>query len=103
VEKNLELVHTDLCGRITPATEGGNNYFLLIVDDRSRYMWLEVIKTKDEAFERFKKVKAWVEAESGQRLFGFRSDRGGEFNSTVFRQFCDDGGIKHFTTAPYTP
>jgi hypothetical protein len=27
VEKNLELVHTDLCGPITPAMEGGNNYF----------------------------------------------------------------------------
>jgi hypothetical protein len=36
-------------------------------------------------------------------LLGFRSDRGGEFNSTAFCKFCDDGGIKHFTTAPYTP
>jgi hypothetical protein len=102
-EENLELVHTELCGPISPATEGGNNYFLLVVDDHSRYMWLEVIKSKADAFQRFKKIKALAEAQSGRRLLAFRSDRGGEFNSTVFRQFCDNGGITHYTTAPYTP
>lgn len=99
----LELVHTDLCGPVTPATAGGNRYFLLVVDDHSQYMWLEVIKTKAEAFARFKKIQARAEAESGRCLLAFRSDRGGEFNSIAFRQYCDDGGIKHCTTAPYTP
>ena len=36
----LELVHGDLCGPITPGTNGGRRYFLLLVDDCSRYMWL---------------------------------------------------------------
>jgi hypothetical protein len=36
----LELVHGDLCGPITPATHGGRRYFLLLVDDHSRFMWL---------------------------------------------------------------
>jgi hypothetical protein len=49
-EHGLELVHTYLCGPITPATLSGNSYFLLVVDDFSRYMWLEVLKTKGEAF-----------------------------------------------------
>jgi hypothetical protein len=102
-EENLELVHTNLCGPISLAMEGGNNYFLLVVDDHSRYMWLEVIKSKADAFQHFKKIKALAEAQSGRRLLAFRSDRGGEFNSTAFRQFCDDGGITHYTTAPYTP
>jgi hypothetical protein len=39
-KERLELVHTDLCGPITPATPSGNKYFLLVVDDFSRYMWL---------------------------------------------------------------
>ena len=34
----LELIHDDLCGPITPATNGGWWYFLLFVDDCSRYM-----------------------------------------------------------------
>ena len=38
--ETLELVYDDLCGPITPATLGGRKYFILLVDDCSRYMWL---------------------------------------------------------------
>jgi hypothetical protein len=37
-ERALDLMHMDLCGPIKPATGGGNQYFLLVVDDYSRYM-----------------------------------------------------------------
>ena len=53
----LELVHDDLCGPITPATNGGRRYFLLLVDDRSRYMWLQLLMSKDEAAVAIKKFK----------------------------------------------
>ena len=36
----FELIHDDLYGPITPATNGGRRYFLLLVDDCSRYIWL---------------------------------------------------------------
>jgi hypothetical protein len=102
-EKPLDLVHIDLCGQIRPSTPGGKNYFLLVVDDFSRYMWLELLVTKAEAFECFKRVKAMAEVESGCRLRAFRSDRRGEFNSIQFTEFCNEKGLKHFTTAPYSP
>ena len=54
----LDLVHGDLCGPITLPTPGGKLYFLLIVDDHSRYMWLELLATKDEALSSFKKIKS---------------------------------------------
>lgn len=37
-ERHLELVHGDLCGPVASATPSGNNYFLLLVDDRSCFM-----------------------------------------------------------------
>jgi hypothetical protein len=37
-KERLELVHGDLCGPMTPATPGGRRYFLLLVDNLSRYM-----------------------------------------------------------------
>ena len=40
VAETLELVHGDLCGPITSVTPGGRKYFILLVDDYSRYMWL---------------------------------------------------------------
>jgi transposase InsO family protein len=66
-------------------------------------MWLELIKMKDEALRFFKKVKALAETERGSKLLAFRSDRGGEFNSTECTEFCEENGVRHFTTAPYTP
>jgi hypothetical protein len=32
----LELIHEDLCGKISPPTR--NQYFLLLVDDRNSFM-----------------------------------------------------------------
>jgi hypothetical protein len=46
-ERTLELVHGDLCGPITPETPSGGKYFLLLVDDKSRFMWLKVLARKN--------------------------------------------------------
>ena len=66
-------------------------------------MWIEVLRTKREAFAFFKKVKAAAETRSGCKLLAFRSDRGGEFNSTAFVEYCNELGIKHKRTRPYRP
>jgi hypothetical protein len=47
-ERVLELVHGDICGKIAPATPSGNQYFLLLVDDRSRFTW--IAGTKGSSF-----------------------------------------------------
>jgi hypothetical protein len=72
----LQLVHGDLCGPISPATQGGRRYFLLLVDDHSRMMWLTLLRTKDEAAEAIRRFTAAAEMESGQRLRVLRTDRG---------------------------
>jgi transposase InsO family protein len=102
-DRALDLVQTDLCGPITPATLGGNSYFLLVVDDYSRFMWIEVIKCKSDTFKFFKKIKFMAEADAQRGLRALHSDRGGEFNSSQFKVYCKDFGIKHYTTAPYSP
>ena len=66
-------------------------------------MWIELLASKSEALRYFKKIKAAAEVESGHRLKAFRTDRGGEFNSGPFISFCDESGIKHNTTTPYSP
>lgn len=63
-------------------------------------MWVELLSSKDEAFKCFKCVQALAETERGVKLHAFRSDHGGEFNSIEFKEYCDQNGIKHFTTAP---
>jgi hypothetical protein len=61
-EQPLELVHGDLCGPITLATPGGRRYFLM-VDDATRFMFVALLATKDEAAQAVKKIKAQAEKE----------------------------------------
>lgn len=99
-KERLEHAHGDLCGPITPA---GNQYFLLVVDDCSRFMWLEVMRTKDEALKFFKKIKALADNRLNLKLKAFRIDRGGEFNSCEFSTYCKELGIMRYTTVSYSP
>ena len=99
----LELVHGDICGPISPATLGGSKYFLLLVDDYSRLMWVAMIKNKSEAFQAFVKFKNLAEAEKGMKIGCLRTDQRGEFTSSIFSNFCSEHGIKRQFSAPYSP
>ena len=78
-------------------------YFLLLVDDCSRYMWLQLLTSKDEAAEAIEKFKARAEAESDKKLPVLRTDRGGEFTSVEFVAYCTDQSVVRHYTAPYSP
>ena len=102
--KPLELVYADLCGPITPSTIRGGKYFLLIVDDFSRLMWVEILKNKSEAFGAFQKLKTLEESESNGALIKcLRTDHGGEFTSKEFLKWCEEKGIQRQLTTTYTP
>ena len=49
------------------------------------------------------KFKNMVETQSGCKIQFLRSDNGNEYTSTKFNQFCEEAGIEHQLTAPYTP
>jgi hypothetical protein len=57
------LVHGNLCGPVTLATPGGRCFFLLLVDDASRFMWV-VLLTKGAVADAIRQVQAAAE-ESG--------------------------------------
>ena len=67
---------------------------MLIIDDYFRLTWVSFLKEKSEAFEKFKIFKALTENQTGKRLKAIRSDRGDEFMSSEFKEFCDKHGIK---------
>jgi hypothetical protein len=69
----------------------------------SRYMWLTLIRSKDEAASTIKHFQARAEVESGRKLHVLRTDRGGEFNSIEFSEYCVDCGVHQQLTAPYSP
>ncbi|KAJ9561598.1 hypothetical protein OSB04_006758 [Centaurea solstitialis] len=99
----LELIHSDICELNGILTRGGRRYFITFCDDSTRYLYVYLLKSKDEAFDAFKVYKAEVENQQEKRIKILRSDRGGEYFSREFDAFCEENGIKHERTSPFTP
>ncbi|CAL1391441.1 unnamed protein product [Linum trigynum] len=101
--QKLQLIHADLCGPITPASNGGKRYILTLTDDFSRKLWVYFMDAKSETLEVFKRFKAQIEKETGMSIVCLRTDRGGEFLLNEFKELCDKEGIRRQLTASFTP
>ena len=62
-----------------------------------------LLKTNDEILDYFKMYKAEVENQLEKKIKRVRSDRGGEYFSNGFSQFCAKNGIIHERTPSYSP
>lgn len=92
-------MHIDLCGPTRTRIFQGDRYFMLLIVDYSRMNWLNFLKEKYKALDKFKQFKAVVENEIDIKIKFLRSKRGGDFTSIEFNNFCEDHGIKrHFST-----
>jgi transposase InsO family protein len=99
----LELVHSDLSEMNGVLTMGGKRYFMTLIDNSTRFCYIYLLKSKDEALHYFKIYKAEVENQLERKIKHLRSDRGGEYFSNSFDIFCEEHGIVHERTPPYSP
>lgn len=101
--RGLELVLSDICGPISPTSESVKRYIINFIDDYSHKCWTFLLTEKSEAFKVFKEFKEATERELGELFVCLRIDRGGEFNSKAFEEYCVENGIKRQLIAAYTP
>lgn len=47
-------IHSDVWAKSPIESRGGQHYFILFVDDKTRFIILNLLRTKDEAFETYK-------------------------------------------------
>jgi hypothetical protein len=99
----LELIHSDIYEMNGVLTEGGQRYFMIMIDDASRYCYVYLLKTKDEALNYFKTYKAKIENQLEKKIKCFRFDRGGEYFYNEFDLFYAEHGIIHERMSPYLP
>ena len=75
---------------------------MTFIDDCTRLCYVYLLKSKDEALEKFIHYKNEVENQLGRKIKAIRSDRFGEYDAP-FDRFCQEHGIIHQNFAPYTP
>lgn len=99
----LELVHSDVCGKMDVPSLSGSEYIVTFVDDKTRYAWTYMVKRKSDVFEKFREWRALAEKTVGASLKTLRSDNGGEYISGDFERYLTEEGIRHEYTVPKTP
>jgi transposase InsO family protein len=120
-ERPGELLHLDtkklgriggLGHRITGRRTGvinrhpgiGWEYLHVCVDDASRLAYTEILadERKESAVAFLGRALVWF-ARYGVSVERVMTDNGNCYRSDLFRQACNDAGIRHLRTKPYTP
>lgn len=100
----LEYIHSDLWGSPnTVLSLSGAHYFLTLIDDFSKKVWIYFLKAKSDVHQCFAEWKLLVENQSGKRIKCLRTDNGLEFCNQSMDKLCKDSGIRRHKTCPYTP
>ncbi|PKU67898.1 Retrovirus-related Pol polyprotein from transposon TNT 1-94 [Dendrobium catenatum] len=101
--KCLQLIHSDIWGPSPVVSLNGYKYYLLFVDDYTRFSWVYPLRTKSEKFKIFVKFKSMAENQFQSSIKCLRTDGGGEYINHSFKKFLTHYGIVHQVTCPYTP
>lgn len=92
----------DICGKLTNGI-GNSFYYLLIVDDFSRFSVVYTLNSRDEALKFFKIFQKHSENIHNTKTVTIRCDNAPEFVKGAFRSYAEEMGIKFETTVPHTP
>ena len=84
----------DLMGPITPESVAGKRYIFVLVDDFSRYTWVDFLRNKSDALESFRILALQLKQDKGG-IIQIKSDHGGEFQNEQSDKFCHSQGIRH--------
>ena len=103
VNKPGVRIHSDIIGPMQKMSLGGSRFILVFTDDYSRKSWVYFLKHKSETFCKFRKFKSKIELETGSKIQLLRTDRGGEYLSNEFKEFCATNGIHRELTQSHTP
>ncbi|CAI7916018.1 unnamed protein product [Closterium sp. NIES-54] len=108
-EAPLQTLHMDVWGPARVCGQGHERYFLLVVDDYSRYTTVFPLRSKGEVPE---VLIDWIRGARRQLSESFgsdlpvlrlHSDQGGEFSSDLLRASCHSEGIRQTFTLPASP
>jgi transposase InsO family protein len=92
--ERAERLHVDLGGPITPMTTMHEAYYLVVIDDLTRYTWICVMRRKSDTLSELRKLVTWIETQVGIQVKSIRSDNGGEFGSKECIKFYPELGIQ---------
>lgn len=75
----LELIHTDICWPFLTPSWSGQQYFISLIDDYSRYVYIFLIHEKSQLLGVFKSFKSDIENQLNKRVKKVKYDSDNEY------------------------
>lgn len=97
----FDLIHCDLWGPYRTRSSCGATYFLTIVDDCSRAVWIYLLIDKTEVTQTLINFFSMVERQFNKQIKTVRSDNGTEF--VCMKKYFFEHGIAFQTSCTGTP
>ena len=105
----LELIHSDLSGKFSHKSLKGSRYFILFIDDCTRFVWVRFVARKSEVPKTVKDFVRYLRTQHPSteiKRFSvtkrFRSDNGGEYINQDIAQLFREEGIDHEVSPPFS-
>ncbi|CAN0542042.1 unnamed protein product, partial [Laminaria digitata] len=103
VKLPFQLVFADLMGPLTPEALGGYMYITKISEEYTKWTETYLLKSKHDALSSFQVFVQSVVGPSGFRVEPLRVDKGGEFISKEFQDYCLQTGVSLEYASTNTP
>ena len=98
----FDLIHSNIWGSALVSTKGGSRYFVIFVDDFSRYTWIYLLHHRFELVSIYQTFHKMIETQFNRTVKVFRSDNAQEYNDKSFLSFLDSHGTLTQQSCPYT-
>ncbi|KAI3771637.1 hypothetical protein L6452_02803 [Arctium lappa] len=99
----LHMLHVDLCGPISVQSPAGKKFILVLIDEFSRYTWIEFIRAKSDVPEILIRLLKRLQVLFSSKVQKLRSDNGTEFRNAKINSYLSEEGITPNFSAARTP
>jgi transposase InsO family protein len=98
----FDLVHSDVWCLAPFTTEGGSRYFVIFVDDYSRFTWIYMLKHRSDLVPIFQTFHKMIQTQFSRTIKVFQSDNAQEYHDKSFLSILDSNGTLPHYSYPYT-
>lgn len=99
-QESFPLIYSNVWGPAPVQSNFAFKYFVILVEDFTRYTWIYFLKNKSEVHDIFIAFYALVATQFNAFIKAFHSDGGGEFQK--LRSFFKQRGLVYRLTCPHT-
>lgn len=99
--KPFDLIYLDVWGLPPSFSINGNKYFVLFVDDCTKYVWIYFLSHKSQVFSTFFQFHNMIHTQFNCTTKSLQTDWGGEYRNVLI--FLHNHGITHRISCPHTP